>query len=66
MKIDFNGKILEIEQNISLEEFINSKKLDPSKIIVEYNTIIIDKNKWASVILKESDSLVVLSFVGGG
>jgi sulfur carrier protein len=66
MKIDFNGKNLDVDAGLSLEEFINSRKLDPSKIIVEYNTDIIDEDKWSSVTLKESDSLVVLSFVGGG
>lgn len=66
MQINFNGKIMDVEDGSSLAAFIASRKLDPSKIIIEYNTDIVDKEKWASIVLKESDALVVFSFVGGG
>ena len=66
MIIIVNGKQQDIENNISVIDFINLKKLNPSKIIIELNRQIITKAVYESVILKENDNLEILSLVTGG
>ena len=66
MIIIVNGKQQDIENNISVLDFINLKKLNPSKIIIELNRQIITKAVYESVILKENDNLEILSLVTGG
>ena len=69
MKIKVNGK----EKNIELEkgkallsstlEFLGYK---PNTIVVEVNDLIINSKKWDKKIIKEGDSLEIVSIVGGG
>jgi len=66
MIIIVNGKQQDIENNISVLDFINLKKLNPSKIIIELNRQIITKAVYESIILKENDNLEILSLVTGG
>jgi thiamine biosynthesis protein ThiS len=62
----FNGKILQLNQDISLLQFVQKNKYDISKIAVELNGNIVPKATYADVVLQEDDILEVVSFVGGG
>ena len=69
MKIKVNGK----EKNIQLEneKALLSSTLEllgykPNTIVVEVNDLIINSTKWDKKILKEGDSLEIVSIVGGG
>ena len=39
---------------------------DSKKVVVELNLMIIPKEDYDKIIIKENDSIEVLSFVGGG
>lgn len=63
--ITVNGK----EENISekiLSEYLIESKTDMRRIAVELNGNIIPKKQYDKVILKDGDSLEIVSFVGGG
>ena len=69
MKIKVNGK----EKNIKIEneKALLSSTLEllgykPNTIVVEVNDLIINSTKWDKKILKEGDSLEIVSIVGGG
>lgn len=66
MKVMVNGQIETVQENITILDFIESKGLNPENVVVEYNLAIVKSNEWSKTILKESDNLEVLSFVGGG
>jgi len=66
MKVNINGSLHELETELPISEFIKSNGFDPRKIVIEHNGRIIGKSNWKTVILRNSDHLVVLSFVGGG
>ncbi len=66
MTIIVNGKQQDIDNNLSVLDFINSIKLNPAKIIIEMNRQIVTKTDYESVMLKENDSLEILSLVSGG
>lgn len=66
MVIKINGK----EENVgpvgNLARLISEKGLVPEHIVVEHNFRIVPNNEWTNVILKESDNIEIVSFVGGG
>lgn len=62
----FNGKLLQLNRDISLLQLIQENKYDSSKIAVELNGNIIPKATYADVMLRDEDTLEVVSFVGGG
>tara|TARA_B100001109_G_C18596699_1_gene350460 strand:+ start:234 stop:443 length:210 start_codon:yes stop_codon:yes gene_type:complete len=69
MKIRVNGEETNLELN--QDKAFLSKTLDlmgyrPNTIIVELNNLIVNSNKWDNVILKEGDTLEIVSIVGGG
>lgn len=66
MKIKVNGQIETVKENITILDFVESKELNPENVVVEYNLNIVKSEQWSQTILKENDSLEVLSFVGGG
>ena len=69
MKISVNGeeKKLDLANNTMLLsktlEFLGYK---PNTVVVELNNLIINSQKWDDVILKDGDSLEIVSIVGGG
>lgn len=68
MNIDvtINGKKQSISEGISLTSLLKLLDIDPRQVAVEYNREIIDRKKFDSVCMKESDSLEIITFVGGG
>ncbi|ONI39816.1 thiamine biosynthesis protein ThiS [Candidatus Epulonipiscium fishelsonii] len=62
----YNGKQVSIEENTTLDQFIQINNYDIKKIAVELNLDIIPKLEYKNIILKDSDKLEVVSFVGGG
>ena len=69
MKIKVNGeekKIDFLDGNPSLSKILASIGYKPNTIVVELNNLIINSKKWDKVILKDGDSLEIVSIVGGG
>ncbi len=66
MRIKINGQDEGIEKTSNLAELIANKKLSPEKIVVEHNFRIVPKEEWPEVVLRESDNIEIVSFVGGG
>jgi sulfur carrier protein len=66
MKITVNGKLETVAPDITINDFLILKHLDPEKVVVEHNLDIVARENLGDVILTENDSLEVLRFVGGG
>lgn len=64
--ITVNGKRETIQKNTRVSDFLATKKLDPDRIVVEYNLDILDRDSIETCTLKEQDSLEILRIVGGG
>lgn len=60
-----NGKEYRLG-GITIKEMLKEFSLNEEKVVVEVNFQIIPKEQYANFILKENDSLEVISFVGGG
>ena len=65
-KIQLNGKKITIKQKISLFNLLNHYKLDKKKIAIELNGIILPKNLFKKKIIKNSDKIEIVHFIGGG
>ena len=69
MKIRVNGeeKNLQVSsENPSLSKTLELMGYRPNTIVVELNDLIVNSKKWHNVILREGDSLEIVSIVGGG
>ena len=66
MKFIVNGEEMEIGAFLSIEAFLEKRKIISATVIVEYNYEIPDRDKWQEIILKEGDNLEIVKFIGGG
>ena len=66
IKIKINGKILIINENLSLSFFLKELKIPLKKVAIELNQEIIDKNKTNKIKLKKNDKIEIVHFIGGG
>jgi sulfur carrier protein len=65
MQIQLNGRPETLEA-CTIAELVDLKGLRPDRLVVEYNRDIVGQDRWASIRLKDGDTLELLSFVGGG
>ena len=61
-----NEKYIELEKEINLALFLKNSSYELEKIAVEINEKIVSKKDYETSILKNSDSLEIVWFVGGG
>ncbi len=57
------------ERNVAgktVAEYLATTSYDPKRIAVERNGDIVPKAQYGEIVLKEGDSVEVVSFVGGG
>ena len=63
--VKINGEILDID-GMSVSEYLKTTSYDIKRIAVVCNGDIVPKSKYDKTILKDGDSVEVVSFVGGG
>ena len=64
--IKVNGELINGYEGKTLSEFLCNEGYENTKIAVELNGQIARKKDYQSIILKENDTLEVVTFVGGG
>ena len=63
--VKINGKELNIAGK-TVAEYLRATNYDPKRIAVERNGDIVPKAQYGETVLKDGDSVEVVSFVGGG
>ena len=63
--VKINGEELNIGGK-TVAEYLSSTKYDPKRIAIERNGDIVPKAQYSETVLKDGDSVEVVSFVGGG
>ncbi len=66
MEVTVNGKAMELSDGMSLAGLLNSLGLSEKRVAVEHNRKILPCGDYAGTVLKDGDTLEILSFVGGG
>ena len=65
-KIQLNGNSYEINTVTNLNQLLNKLKIQKTKVAIELNGVIVEKNKYPKVILNKGDKLEIVHFIGGG
>ena len=69
MKLQINGEDREFAASpapLTLAALVEQLGMKPDRVAVELNLDIVPRDRWAETVLKESDRLEVVHFVGGG
>lgn len=61
-----NGKTVDLKEEISVEQLLKDYDLNSQKVVVEVNMEILDDEVYSTYLLKNEDTVEVISFVGGG
>ncbi|MDY4079403.1 MAG: sulfur carrier protein ThiS [Clostridium sp.] len=61
-----NGKEMNLEDGITIEELLSKIKINKDRVVVEVDGVIVIKDEFSSFKLKENNTIEVVSFVGGG
>lgn len=64
--IKINGTVQQIQTGSSVLDFLKSRSIEPSHVVVELNGSILDRVQYGTAVLEKGDSVEVLRFVGGG
>ena len=64
--VTVNGKKRELEGPKSVLVFLTANDIDPRLIAVAHNSVVLHKDEYEQVVLKEGDSLEIVRMVGGG
>ncbi len=66
IKIKLNGKDKEINDRMSVSQFLEGLKINPEGVVVELNLQVLNKAEYESAYLKEGDNVEIINIVGGG
>ena len=61
-----NGEIFEFSEGMTVSNLIAEMGFSEAMVAVELNLDILPRDSFSSTVLKESDCLEVVRFVGGG
>ena len=65
-KIQLNGSPYEINTATNLNQLLNKLKIQKTKVAIEVNGVIVEKNKYPKIILNNGDKVEIVHFIGGG
>lgn len=64
--ITLNGKKEELPQEINLAELLKKKNIRPEVVTVEINDRVLSRQEFDKTVIKDSDRLEFVYFMGGG
>ena len=66
IEVVLNGEPRSIPAGLTVDRLLVFLGMDPSRVAVELNGVIVRKADWPSVEVRDGDQLEVVWFVGGG
>jgi thiazole synthase len=66
LQLTVNGEPRRIAPGATIADLVASLELDPKKVAVERNTVIVPRSTLGEVVLADGDTLEIVHFVGGG
>ena len=66
MKVKINGEEREIDHGLTLTALLESLQIRPGRVVVERNREIVPRDSYNATLIKDSDTLEIVHFVGGG
>ncbi|HWI54735.1 MAG TPA: sulfur carrier protein ThiS [Desulfobacteria bacterium] len=66
MKVKVNGKEIDLEKGTTILSLLESRGLNPSMVVIEYNHDIPKRETWGDICINEGDNVEIIRFLGGG
>lgn len=66
MLLQINGTPHAASENSTILDLLSALQIDPTRVAIEYNGLIIKKEAWPDTTLQPGDNLEIVHFVGGG
>lgn len=64
--ITLNGEPFEMNGPSTVAELLAALAIDPRRVAVEHNLIVVKREAYATTSISESDEVEIVNFVGGG
>ena len=66
MTISLNGDPFEVAGPLSVSELLATLDIDPRRIAVEHNLVVLKRAAFDQTIVSAGDQIEIVNFVGGG
>ena len=66
IEITVNGAVRSVAEGLTLETLLQTLELDPRKVVVERNRVIVRRTALGATPVQAGDTLEIVHFVGGG
>ena len=66
LQITLNGDAHELVQSLSVAALLAELDIDPRRVAVEHNLIVLKRDSFATTMVREGDAVEIVNFVGGG
>lgn len=66
IKIEVNGKEVEIQENSTVQDFIIERMVTGTMFVIEKNLKIVQKDEYTTEKILEGDKIELVGFFGGG
>ncbi len=66
MTITLNGESREIAGPLTVVDLLAKLDIDPRRIAVEHNLVVLKRAQFADTIVRDGDQIEIVNFVGGG
>ena len=66
IKIKLNGKLIKIQDKITLLSLMKKLKVPIKKVAIELNQTITNKKSLGKIKVKKNDKIEIVHFIGGG
>ena len=66
MVITLNGEPFEVAGPLSVAELLAALDIDPRRVAVEHNLVVVRRAAFADTTVREGDQIEIVNFVGGG
>ena len=64
--ITLNGDPFELSAPMKISELLEHLNIDPRRVAVEHNLVVLKRAAFDSAIVSEGDQVEIVNFVGGG
>jgi len=66
VRITLNGEPYELDQPLSVQELLERLQIDPRRVAVEHNLVILKRHAFVTTLVGDGDTVEIVNFVGGG
>ena len=64
--ITINGETREVPGEIDLDQLLDLFSLPKQRVAIELNRIVVRRANWPATVVRDSDTIEIVQFVGGG